>query len=78
MNEQPLLADLIGMPAAGDVTLVCTNVRSTTGKRPVWADNLESVYYFPWIHIRFLEIPPGEPGPWQRRAGAARIGRGGR
>ncbi|HVA84973.1 MAG TPA: hypothetical protein VNF73_01515 [Candidatus Saccharimonadales bacterium] len=65
MNEQPLLADLIGMPGASDVTLVCTNVRSTTGKRPVWADHLESVYYFPWVHIRFLEVPPGslEGGP---------------
>jgi hypothetical protein len=73
MNEQPLLADLLGMPTAGDVTLVCTNVRSTTGKRPVWADNLESVYYFPWIHIRFLEVHPGsiEGGPELLESGEA-------
>lgn len=58
-NDQPLLVDLFGLPSAGDPILVCTNVRSLTGKRPVWADHVESVYYFPWIHVRFLEIPPG-------------------
>ena len=58
-NDQPLLVDLFGLPSAADPVLVCTNVRSLTGKRPVWADNVESIYYFPWIHVRFLEIPPG-------------------
>lgn len=58
-NDQPLLVDLFGLPSPADPVLVCTNVRSLTGKRPVWADHVESVYYFPWIHVRFLEIPPG-------------------
>lgn len=58
-NDQPLLVDLFGLPSPADPILVCTNVRSLTGKRPVWADHVESVYYFPWIHVRFLEIPPG-------------------
>lgn len=59
LNEQPLLADLYGYPSAADVTLVCTNVRGATGKRPVWADDIHSIFYFPWTQIRFLEIPPG-------------------
>ena len=57
-NDQPLLVDLFGLPSPTDPVLVCTNVRSLVGKRPVWADHVESVYYFPWIHVRFLEIPP--------------------
>jgi hypothetical protein len=58
-NDQPLLVDLFGLPSPTDPVLMCTNVRSLTGKRPVWADHVESVYYFPWLHVRFLEIPPG-------------------
>jgi hypothetical protein len=65
-NEQPLLADLFGLPSPTDFTLMCTNVRTMTGKRPVWADQIESVFYFPWGQIRFLEVPPergGQPPP---------------
>jgi hypothetical protein len=58
LNEQPLVADLYGYPSPADSTLVCTNVRGKTGKRPVWADDPGSMFYFPWIQIRFLEIPP--------------------
>ena len=57
-NDQPLLVDLFGLPSPTDPVLICTNVRSLTGKRPVWADHIESVYFFPWLHVRFLEIPP--------------------
>jgi hypothetical protein len=61
-NEQPLLADLFALPAPTDATLMCTNVRTMTGKRPVWADHVESVFYFPWSQIRFLEVPPEAGG----------------
>lgn len=63
LNEQPILADLYGYPSAADVTLICTNVRSTTGKRPVWADDVHSIFYFPWTQVRFLEIPPDRSAP---------------
>jgi hypothetical protein len=53
-----MLADLFGMPASADITLICTNVRGMTGQRPVWADHTDSIFYFPWTQIRFLEIPP--------------------
>jgi hypothetical protein len=59
INEQPLLADLYEMPTATDVSLVCTNLRTMNGTRPVFADNTDSVFLFPYDHIRFLEIPPG-------------------
>lgn len=61
-NEQPLLADLFTMPAPADSGLVCTNLRTMAGKRPVFADDSASVFYFPYAHMRFLEIPPAALG----------------
>lgn len=57
-NEQPLLADLFELPDAADVGLRCTNLRMMNGKRPVFADDSASVFFFPYLHIRFVEIPP--------------------
>jgi hypothetical protein len=61
-NEQPLLADLFDPPSPGDTGIVCTNVRTMGGKRPVFADNIDSLFFFPYAHVRFLEIPPGADG----------------
>jgi hypothetical protein len=58
-GEQPLLADLFESPAPGDVGLRCTNLRMMNGKRPVFIDDIASIFFFPYIHIRFVEIPPG-------------------
>jgi len=57
-NEQPLMADLFELPGANDVGLRCTNLRSMNGKRPVFIDDIASIFYFPYLHIRFVEIPP--------------------
>jgi hypothetical protein len=62
IGEQPLVADLYGYPLASDTTVILTNVRGVTGKRPVWADHLDSIFYFPWAQIRFVEIPRGRRG----------------
>ncbi len=61
-NEQPMLADLYDMPAPGDVSLVCTNLRTMNGSRPVFADHIDSLFIFPYTHIRFVEIAPGAKG----------------
>jgi hypothetical protein len=58
-NEQPLLADLYEPPSPGDVGLRCTNLRMMNGKRPVFVDEIKSIFFFPYLHIRFVEIPPG-------------------
>lgn len=58
MNEQPMLADLFEEPLAGDVGLRCTNLRTMNGKRPIFVDASGSVFFFPYLHIRFVEIPP--------------------
>ena len=58
-NEQPLVADLYGMPTSSDVSLVCTNIRMLDGKKPIFVDHSNSVFVFPYATIRFLEIMAG-------------------
>jgi len=58
-NEQPLLADLYDMPSNTDVSLVCTNVRMLDGKKPVFVDHSNSIFVFPYLHIRFIEVMAG-------------------
>ena len=41
------------------MAVVCTNLRELNGKRPVFADSIDSVFVFPLIHIRFIEIAAG-------------------
>jgi hypothetical protein len=55
-NEQPLIADLYDMPKALDQGLLCTNLRTLDGKRPIFVDNVDSIFFFPYLHIRFVEI----------------------
>jgi hypothetical protein len=58
-NEQPLLADLYRLPEPTDVGLLCTNIRLLNGKRPVFVDDIRSIFFFPYRIIRFIEISPG-------------------
>lgn len=62
LNEQPLLADLYELPKPGDQGLLCTNLRMMDGKRPIFIDRIESIFFFPYLHIRFVEIPPASSG----------------
>ncbi len=62
LNEQPLLADLFDAPSASDVTVICTNLRTLNGKRPVFIDHIDSTFVLPLATIRFIEIPPGARG----------------
>lgn len=65
-NEQPLLADLPAEPAPGDVSVICTNLRTVDGKRPFFVDSSSSLFVFPLTQMRFVEIPtavPATPGP---------------
>jgi hypothetical protein len=58
-NEQPLLADLFDTPTPSDVSLVCTNVRMLDGKKPIFIDHSTSIFVFPYLNVRFVEIVPG-------------------
>jgi hypothetical protein len=56
LNEQPILADLIAEPTAVDTCLICTNLRTTNGKTPVFVEDGASTFVFPMAHIRFIEV----------------------
>ena len=58
-NEQPMRADLFEAPMPGDVGLRCTNLRLMNGKRPVFIDDVASIFFFPYLHVRFVEMPRG-------------------
>ena len=57
-NEQPLRADLFELPEADTVLLRCTNIRTLNGTRPIFIDDLQSIVFFPMLHLRFIEILP--------------------
>ena len=61
-NEQPLVADLYELPDGNVALLKCTNLRMQNGKRPIFADDMHSVFLFPLVHIRFIEILPSSQG----------------
>ncbi len=56
-NEQPVLADLFQLPSPRDVAVLCTNLRTPDGKRPVVIDQSDSTFLLPLAYIRFIEIP---------------------
>ena len=60
LNDQPVLVDLLEEPKPGDITLLCTNVRTLDGKKPLWLDHPDSTFAFPYAFIRFVEIPSGK------------------
>ena len=57
MNDQPLAVDLLEEPKPSDQSIVCTNVKTIDGKRPVFIDFSNSMFVFPVTMLRFLEIP---------------------
>ena len=57
-NEQPVVVDLFELPNPVDLGLRCTNMRTLDGKRPVFIDDIKAVFFFPYLHVRFVEIPP--------------------
>ena len=73
-NEQPVVADLFEFPTARDVAVVCTNMRTQDGKRPVFIDQSDSIFVIPLAYVRFIELPRGlgrdggEVGPGGARA----------
>jgi hypothetical protein len=77
-NEQPVLADLFQLPSPRDVAVLCTNLRTPDGKRPVFIDQSDSTFLLPLAYIRFIEIPvaldeaDGDPGSGGRPPGRHR------
>jgi hypothetical protein len=57
-NEQPVVVDLFELPTSVDLGVRCTNMKTLDGKRPVFIDDTDAVFFFPYLHVRFVEIPP--------------------
>jgi hypothetical protein len=56
-NELPLKADIEALPTAADAGLLCTNLRTLEGRKPISTEYLDSVFLIPYNIIRFIEIP---------------------
>ena len=59
LNDQPLSVELVEEPKSGDIAVICTNVHTIDGKRPVFIDFSSSTFVIPMAAIRFVEIPTG-------------------
>ena len=57
LNDQPLTVDLLEEPKPSDQSIVCTNVKTIDGKRPVFIDFSSSTFVFPVAMVRFVEMP---------------------
>lgn len=55
-NEQPVLVDIEVAPQPSDVALICSNVRTMAGKKPVFVDHSDSTFVIPLAHIRLIEL----------------------
>jgi hypothetical protein len=58
LNDQPIVVELFEVPTPTDVTVICTNMRTVDGKKPVFIDFASSTFVFPMSSVRFVEIPP--------------------
>lgn len=56
LNDQPLAVDLLEEPKASDIAVVCTNLRTIDGKKPVFIDFTSSTFVFPMAFVRFVEV----------------------
>jgi hypothetical protein len=62
LNEQPVVVDLLEMPTPTDAGLLCTNVRTLDGKKPIFIDAMDSTFFFPYLNVRFVEMRSDAPG----------------
>jgi hypothetical protein len=62
LNEQPLVVDVFETPLPSDAVLVCTNLRTMSRTRPIFADSSESTFVFSYAQIRFVELPNRSAG----------------
>lgn len=75
-SEQPLKADIESLPTAADAGLLCTNLRTIEGRKPMSTEYLDSVFLIPYNVIRFIEIPResiGAAGISPHRPGAVQL-----
>ncbi len=57
VGEMPMKADIESLPTAADAGLLCTNLRTLEGRKPISTEYLDSVFLLPYHAIRFIEVP---------------------
>ncbi len=55
VNALPIVAALADLPAPGDRSIRCTNVRTVDGKRPNFVHDRHSTFVFPLSVVRLIE-----------------------
>ncbi len=50
------MADLLSEPMPSDAALICQNLRTMNGKKPLFVDRGDSTFVLPLSSIRFVEI----------------------
>lgn len=56
-NDLPIVVDMQELPAGGDRTIRCSNVRTIDGKRPAFVHDRSSTFIFPLHIVRLIEVP---------------------
>jgi hypothetical protein len=56
-GEMPMKTDIESLPTAADAGLLCTNLRTLEGRKPISTEYLDSVFLLPYNIIRFIEVP---------------------
>ncbi len=56
-NDLPIMVDLEELPAGGDRSIRCTNVRTLDGKRPPFVHDRHSTFILPLGVLRLIEVP---------------------
>ncbi len=56
-GEKPMKAYIVSLPSAVDAGMLCTNLRTLEGRKPLATEYLDSVFLLPYNVIRFIEIP---------------------
>ena len=73
LSDQPLSVELLEEPKQSDASVICTNIRTIDGKRPVFIDFSTSTFVFPMAMIRFVEIPREADEADRAKPGAAGV-----
>jgi hypothetical protein len=71
LNDQPLSVELLEDPKPSDMAVICTNLRTVDGKKPVFIDFADSTFVFPMAAVRFVEVPTGADAADRARTAAA-------
>ena len=60
LNEDPVMAEMDGLPDPNSFYIICTNPRRRDGKSLHYITPEAVSFIFPWNRITFIEVMPSE------------------